>query len=508
MKQRLFLLFAFVLLVAVLVGLNAASYVQKVKEPDKEFAPNRSTYHPGATGTQAFYNLLAESGQTVMRWQRPASDLTNAVQKPNTFVIIGPLAREYASAEYQHLLEWVAAGGRLVIIDREPSNEMLVTTSEWTVTSHSGSSVDVVTVDPANQPQMIGKTAAYLPVIPSLYTRSVVAVQPSRFASSIRFERFADVDLTPWVDENASEDSATTKEIGEEELPSTADANTANVDSDTNEEPYDFYSGDPPADDNSVSPPPAAVPDETPDIEVPDQDEKQGLDSFSAPVVHLASGNRTLLVDVPYGSGQIVFLTDPFVVSNGGIGAVDNSQLAINIVSNGGGLIAFDEYHHGYGAENNRILEYFQGTPVTSIFLQLLAIAAFILYSRSRRFARPVPIAEPDRLSKLEYVSAMAELQQRTKAFDLAMENIYADFRRRVARHLGVDNTHATRRELSLKIAERTQMDPVETDDLMSKCENIAHGEPTNKNEMLRLVARLRDIEDLLRLKRTGRARI
>ncbi len=505
MKERLLLLFAFVLLIVVLAGLNAASYVQRVKEPDKEFQPNRSTYHTGETGTRAFYTLLAETGQTVMRWQRPTSDLsTETRQLPQTFIIIGPLNRAYTPAEYQSLLEWVSAGGRLVVIDRDPPSELQVTTSEWTLSLSSGSSVDIVAVDPANQPQMIDKTAAVRPSIPSLFTDGVVAVQPSRFASSIRIERFADVDLTPWLERKPEEES-TTEEITEDNPPpEVADASESN--SNTPEEPYDFYSGEPLVPNGSQPPPPPAdAPSTEPDIE---QSESLVLDVFNAPVVHFASGDRTLLLEVPYGSGQIVFLTDPFIVANGGISAVDNAQLAMNIAASGGGTIAFDEYHHGYGAENNRVLEYFQGTPVTSMFLQMAAIAAFLLYSRSRRFARPVPIPEPDRLSKLEYVSAMAELQKRTKAFDLAMENIYADFRRRVARHLGVDNTHATRRELALKIAERTKMDPVETEELMSKCEDISHGESTNKGEMLRLVAGLRDIEDLLRLKRAGKARI
>ncbi len=508
MKQRLLLLFAFLLLVSVLVGLNAASYVQKVKEPDKEFEPNRSTYHPGATGTLAYYTLLAETGQTVMRWQRPTSDLaTETRQRPQTFVIVGPLRREYTSTEYQSLLEWVSAGGRLVVIDRDPPNELQVTTSDWNLSLNSGSSVDLVAVDPADQPQMIDRTAAVRPITPSLYTDAVVAVQPSRFTSSIRFERLPEVDLSQWVVEESDEES-TTEDSTADKAPTAADTDAIESEAETTEEPYEFYSREPIAANNQTSPPPPppiAEPSVAPDAE---QDEPENYDVFNAPVIHLGSGDRTLLVDVPYGSGQIVFLTDPFIVANGGISVVDNAQLAVNIAASDGGLIAFDEYHHGYGAENNRILEYFRGTPVASIFFQLTAIVAFVMFSRSRRFARPVPIPEPDRLSKLEYVSAMAELQQRTKAFDLAMENVYADFRRRAARHFGIDNTQATRRELALKIAERTKMDPVETEELLTKCEDIAHGEPTNKGEMLRLVARLRDIEDLLRINRASKARI
>ena len=50
----------------------------------------------------------------------------------------------------------------------------------------------------------------------------------------------------------------------------------------------------------------------------------------------------------------------------------------------------------------------------------------------------------------------MAELQQRTQAYDLAIENIYSDFRRRVSSLVGLDNTTTTRHELARRIAERT----------------------------------------------------
>ena len=81
--------------------------------------------------------------------------------------------------------------------------------------------------------------------------------------------------------------------------------------------------------------------------------------TFNAPVVHMTSGEKNILVDVPFGEGTIVYLTDPYIVSNTGIGMVDNAQLAINLLTAAGGLVAFDEYHHGYGASNNRFLEYF-----------------------------------------------------------------------------------------------------------------------------------------------------
>jgi hypothetical protein len=118
-----------------------------------------------------------------------------------------------------------------------------------------------------------------------------------------------------------------------------------------------------------------------------------------------------------------------------------------------------------------------------------------------------VPEPEPDRLSKLEYVSAMAELQQRTRAYDLALENIYTDFRRRVCRHLGLDNNLTGRNELARVISERTDGNASEIEQWMFNIEDAIHGEPIGKKSSVDLVSRLREIESQLGMVRTRRQR-
>lgn len=433
MKEKFLIFFGLIILIIALIGLNAASYVQQEKMPDSELAPNRSTYNTGATGTRAFYDLLAETGRKPMRWQEPPTALTDFREnKPATFVVIGQTRREFTD-DVQHILRWVTDGGRLVIIDREPPAELIATTANYKISVAPDSLPPFFSLDPSDQKQMTAETKAAKPVQPSVFTKNINAVQPSRFASSVLFERFTDA---------APPDS-----IQEEE-----------------------------------------------EIESP---------ALTAPVVHLANNEKNLLIDFPFGSGRIVFLTDPYIVSNGGIGLVDNAVLGVNTVASREGIIAFDEYHQGYGAGENRLLSYFSGTPVMSIFLQVAALIALVLYSQSRRFARPLPAAEPSRLSKLEYVAAMAELQRRTRGFDLAVENIYTDFRRRVARLVGVDNRTTSRKDLSQLIAERLNASEFDIYQLMKKCEDVTHGEPTNKREVMDLVSRLRDLEEKLGLKRT-----
>jgi len=96
----------------------------------------------------------------------------------------------------------------------------------------------------------------------------------------------------------------------------------------------------------------------------------------------------------------------------------------------------------------------------------------------------------------------MAELQQRTRAYDLAIENIYTDFRRRVSRLVGADNFTVSLKDLAQKITERTKITAGEVENLMFKCEDIIRGEPTSKKEVLKLTSHLREIEEKLGLRR------
>jgi hypothetical protein len=218
-------------------------------------------------------------------------------------------------------------------------------------------------------------------------------------------------------------------------------------------------------------------------------------------VSHVATDGRVLVAEVPFGSGRIVFLSDPYIVANRGISLVDNAQLALNIVSGGSGTIAFDEYHQGYGG-NNKFLEFFAGTPVVAIFLQCCLLVSLVFLSQSRRLGRPLPAAEPDRLTKLEYVSAMAQLQQRTRSYDLAIENLYRDFRRRAARFLSVDNNSIGRRQFAEKIAERARIEPDKIEELMFYCDEVIYGEPTNKRRVLQALREIREIEYELGLRK------
>jgi hypothetical protein len=494
MRQRLGIFIGLIVLVFVLIGLNAATYVQQEKALDSELRPNRSSYNPGATGTQAFYTLLAETGRKVTRWREPLDGLRSRREKPEVLVVVGSVRRPFDDIDVQHLLAWVHDGGRLVLIDRQPEEKVLAGITDWKLDAKTNNLELLIGIDPYDQKQMTTEMPAARPAQPSIFTAGVNAVQTSRFASDLEFSmRSEPVEGEP-------ERGPAVNALGQ--VPRNAPIEPSGV-----QTPQPRYGN------ASPPPPPRLRATSSPDTYTvqteSNQPPRQKLTIPSnAPVVHFVGDGRNIVVEARHGAGSIAVVTDPYVVSNVGVGLVDNAQLAINLVNAGDGSIAFDEYHQGYGASENRFFQYFAGTPVISIFLQLAAIAGFVLYSQSRRFARPVPEPEPDRRTKLEYVAAMAELQQRTRAFDLALENIYHDFRRRVCRLLGADNSLTNRRQLAFLIAERIKEDPREIEDVMLFCEDAIHGEQVKGKDALSAAARLRELEGKLGLVRNAKAKV
>ncbi|MEP6903108.1 MAG: DUF4350 domain-containing protein [Actinomycetota bacterium] len=517
MRQKIFIILGLAVLIIVLVGLNAVSYTQKETELESEARPNRSTYNTGATGTRAFFDLLTETGRKTVRWQDPIAELlTSGKNKPSTFVIIGETRGELTEEEATQLLQWVAGGGKLVIINREPPKNLVKTTANWNVFFNTSFRRPSFNTDASDQKQMTAGIKAAMPIQPTVYTKGVNGVQTSAFATSINFEHLTDEEIQNKPKNGLGKPTTFSKSTPKYEPPPKSFPTPA---ANSNSTPKPNGQGDGSGSDSGAGDGRSeinkivngnvkidkVVVKKTP---APMTDGKFETVALSAPVVHLTTDTRNILVDVPYGSGQIVFLSDPYIVANGGINLVDNAQLAINVVASRGETIAFDEFHQGYGSNSNHLFQFFAGTPVVPIFLQVALLIGLIFFSQSRRFARAIPEIEPNRLSKLEYVSAMAELQQRTKGYDLAIENIYTDFRRRVSRLVGVDALKTRPPDLALLIVERLPDENAgELEELMQKCEDVMHGDKTNKKEVLRLTTRLREIEAKLGLQRRKKSK-
>jgi len=446
MKQKLGIIITIVLAIAVLALINSAAYVGEKEKQDSEFVPNRSTYNSGATGTRALHDFLNEGGYQVMRWREPVDKLLGSGgSRVRTFVIVGRTQTTIDREEATTLLLWVAGGGRLVIIDRRPEDDLLPRSGDWRVTTEMLSFP--MTVDATNPQQMTEGIKPIQPSQPTLLTQQIAAVLPSRYYSAIK--------IFPLTEEEKKKEKET---AGTEDF------------------------------DDEAPPPPVA----------------EAATTSPAPVIHLSTPSAPLLVDYPHGRGQIVLLSDPFLVANDGIALEDNLQLALNVLAAPDGLVAFDEFHQGHGMTHNAFISYFAGTPVLAIFGQVILVTLLVLWTRSRRFARPLPLAEVDRRSSLEFVASMAELQQRAKAYDLAIENIYSRTRRVLARYAGVDY-NSPRRVIADRIAARSSVSAHQLETLMRQSEDAINGGGISELQTIHLVKRLREIETTLGLRMRSR---
>ena len=441
MRQRLIIILTFVVIIGLLVILNSLTYVSKEKTQDMETAPNRSTYHSGPTGTRALHDFLNESGYQVMRWREsPERLFSESGKRVNTFVVIGRTQIEFTGNEAEALRDWVGRGGRLVLIDRKVDEALAPKSEGWSLRAREW---DYPTFDdnPGDVQQMTKGVTALKPVQPTVLTNTIKSVMPSRFASRLS--------VIPPPKETKPEHP---------------------VISDT-------------SDDEEGPPPRAAV----------------KAISSAAPVIHIGNREGALLVDYVYGAGRIVVLADPYIVTNSGIKLDDNLQLAINTLSAGGGLIAFDEYHQGKGISQNPWAGYFAGTPVLAIVAQIGLVILLVVWTNARRFGRPLPLPQTDRRSSLEFVASMAELQERSRAFDLAIENIYTRTRRVLARYAGMDY-NSSRLEIAQRVAVRSTIDAGKLETLMRQCEEAINGEQITWRQSLDLVRRLRELERTLGL--------
>ncbi|HEX8559254.1 MAG TPA: DUF4350 domain-containing protein [Pyrinomonadaceae bacterium] len=464
MKSRLLILLSVVLLVALLVAINAASYVRVEQEAETEQMPDRSTENAGGTGTRALFEYLSRRGDAVSRWRRPMAELAGP-DAPQTLVMVGPHRLGVEQAEAVHVLRWAAAGGRLVLVDRSPNPLLLPPAGGWRVHAET---VEVPGPDalPDDAEGMTRDTPLVSPAQPTALTRHVSRVTRSRFAARLYAYR--------------------------------ADAGAAvAVADDDNEE--DLWGGVPSEEEPPPPPAPPATPDGAGDAADEAADEAgDAAGDEGAPVVHVNDGRGgagALLVDYAYGRGRVVVLSDPYVISNAGINRSDNLFLAVGVVTGGlKGRVAFDEFHHGYGEARNHLFAYFRGTPVLWLFAQGALLALMVVWTRGRRFARPVPEPRPDRRSKLEFVSSMAELQQRARAYDLAVENVYQRTRRALARYGGLPAT-APLAQIAERAAARSGRDRARLEALLRECEDAAAGAPLTARRALGLARALRELE-------------
>jgi len=427
-----------VIVIAVIVGMSAAGAIEFDRPVENEFEPNRSTYNSGQTGTRALYQLLEESGTPVSRWRSHYSSLFTEDQD-SILVIIGPfLSGQKISEEEAIVLQsWISTGGRALIISRSPIEQ-------FGDPAIRAKAPDRLPAKDATPEQYIDEESDKLIAQPTELTRKVRGLAFSDFASRMSFHNSADgagetVKAEP-PDDTGEEGEGEEGEEGEEE---------------------------------------------------------DSAPTLYAPVIHLGDKDGAALADFTYGKGRVIFLSDPFVVANNGIAHGGNLTLAMNILHSMGAperRILFDEFHHGYHSGGNPLVNYVRGTPAPWLLLQGLGLSLLIVYTYSRRFARPLPLPQVPRHSPLEFVGSMANLQQAAQARELALENIYPRFKAALCRRLGLSSRASRDEIISGARRRRFHISEIELRQTLSDAEMTLAGEAIDDARLLTLVSRMRRI--------------
>lgn len=479
MRRYFGIIFTVVIMLLVLIGMNALSFVQLDRPPESENDPNRSSYNTGPTGTRAFYQLLEESGYQVARW-RGDYDALQFDAADVALVMVGPgLSGDWLTGDdATELKAWVVNGGRLLVISRQPQAQFESTSIHAQL---DYAAADEIRKNPALE-NLIDKNSDLLISQPTALTQRIRGLACSRLAARLTFQPVPTPTPTP---------------AGTVTLPTPAptDAGESAADDDTSE---------------TTEPPPRAKPESESDHSETGEESvfTEPADSLMdeepfyrtdllTPVVHLGDSRGAVLADFDYGKGHVIFLTDPFIVANNGIGKGTNLTLALNLVNALGGKekkIFFNEALHGYQSISNPVFTYIQGTPVLWVIGQGMLLALLLAWSLGRRFARPLPLPHMDRHSPLEFVGSMANLQQTAQARALALENIYPRFKARICRRLGLSGKAKPEEVAAALGRRRLNVSAEELRHVMHESEHVLAGREVDDQRLVSLVATMRRI--------------
>ena len=164
-------------------------------------------------------------------------------------------------------------------------------------------------------------------------------------------------------------------------------------------------------------------------------------DAPNGQIVHYAQAGKGIVVSYTVGQGEVVWWSANTPLSNAGIAEAGNLALLMNSLgASGDTRILWDEYFHGQrqGAVTIMVL------PVWIGLAQIALAALALLFTFARRNAPIRRLAEPSRLSPLEFVQTLGKLYRRANATRTALEVPYNSFRAQLIKRLGLRNDIST----------------------------------------------------------------
>ncbi len=202
-------------------------------------------------------------------------------------------------------------------------------------------------------------------------------------------------------------------------------------------------------------------------------------------------GRAPLIAAVREGSGLFVFVGSLWPFLGGGLGEADNARVVLALVKPAlaatGGIVAFDEYHHGLHPSSEVLVLVERTWPGRALVFAAIVTFLYLVLS-GRRLGQPVPLEVRPARSSLEYVRSFAGLVRRSGRGEIARRRLRADLHAGLARGLGLDPATPFDRVLATIAAQG----PVRAAQARAVDEALAR--PLRDAELLRTVAQIEQL--------------
>jgi hypothetical protein len=192
--------------------------------------------------------------------------------------------------------------------------------------------------------------------------------------------------------------------------------------------------------------------------------------SFSAAYPLYGDGDRTVVVQYPFGRGEVLWWASATPLTNAGLKEPGNLEFFLACLGDQKNEILWDEYIHGYRQTLGASIVH---SPAKWLFLQLVLLAIAVVATFSRRSGPTfVPVSDV-RLSPIEFVQTLGGLYQRAGTASIAVDICYRRFRFWLTKRLGIA-ANASAEELASAIHGRWSLDDDHFIATMKHCESAS----------------------------------
>ena len=204
--------------------------------------------------------------------------------------------------------------------------------------------------------------------------------------------------------------------------------------------------------------------------------------------------NGPFVLSLPVGRGCLVAIADSGFASNRNLPRSENAVFLAHIIAQAvppGGVVLFDEYHHGdIALASGATIWTAIGRPaqlaLTQALLALLLVAGVVAV----RFGQPVPLGRGQSRTSVEYVASLAGLYRRAKASPAALETLYRQFLRDLSARLALA-PNVSLEQLSEVAARHGGVDKEALRRLLATCEQRLDSGAVTKPELLDLTRQM-----------------